>query len=150
MLELRASKTGEDLDLFLSAPGVCYAILAALALVPVGWLCYGVGEPTIWKYALPLVGLVQLVQLAARLYFQRLRLRTRAIVVRYVLRSESVVIQHSEVEIVHVLRNLLWSTITITSAHNKVATFRIFRFSEDRLVNRIRSLSGVRANVHVA
>ncbi len=150
MLELRATKTGEDLDLYFSAPGVVYAVLAALALVPIGWLCYGVGEPTIWKYALPLVGMVQLVQLAGRLYFQRLRLRTRAIVVRFVLRSESTIIQHAEIENVHVCRNLLWSTITITGAHNKVASFRIFRFSEDRLLDRIRSLSGVRATVDAA
>ncbi len=150
MLDLRASKTGEDLELFLSAPGVIYAFLAALVLLPIGWLCYGVGEPTIWKYALPLVGVVQLAQLATRLYFQRLRLRTRAIVVRYVLRSESTIIQHAEVENVHVHRNLLWSTITITGAHNKVASFRIFRFSEDKLLDRIRSLSGVRATVDAA
>lgn len=150
MLELRATKTGEDLDLFVSAPGVLFATLAALALVPIGWLCYGVGEPSIWKYALPLVGLVQLAQLVVRLHFQRLRLRTRAIVVRYVLRSESMIIQHAEVEHVHVGRNLLWSTVTITDSHNKVASFRIFRFSEDRLLNRIRALSGVRAHVDAA
>lgn len=142
-LELRASRTGEDLDLFISAPGLVYSALGAVSLIPIAWLCYGVGEPSIWKYAVPLVGLAQLLQLVLRLVFQRLRLRTHATVIRYMLRSGVTIIKHQNLHDIVVERKLLWSTITLMDADNKGASFRIFRFSEDRLLARIRSLSGV-------
>lgn len=146
-LDLRAEHTGEDLDLFISAPGVLLLAAGGLLLIPVSWLCYGTDSPTIWKYALPLVGMVQLFQLSLRLFFQRLRLRTRAIVIRYVLRAGSDVVRFDEIERIVTRRNMLWSTITIYHTNNKAASFRIFPPSEPLILQRIHALSGVKALV---
>lgn len=146
-LELRAEQTGEDLDLCISAPGVLLLAAGGLLLIPVSWLCYGTESPTIWKYALPLVGLVQLFQLSLRLYFQRLRLRTRAIVIRYVLRASSAIVRFEEIERIVTQRNMLWSTITIYHTNNKATSFRIFPLSEPMILQRIQALSGVAALV---
>jgi hypothetical protein len=148
MLDLRAEQTGEDLDLFLSAPGALILIVFGLLLIPIGWMCYGTASPTIWKYALPLIGMVQIIQLSLRLYFQRLRLRTRAIVIRFMLRSGCVVIRFDEIERIVTQRSMLWSTITIYHRNNKASSFRIFPLSEAVILQRVQALSGVEALVH--
>ncbi|MBM4178327.1 MAG: hypothetical protein FJ211_03215 [Ignavibacteria bacterium] len=142
-LELRASKTGEDLELFFSAPGALYSVVGILLFVPLAWLCYGYGEPSIWRYALPLIVLSQVLQLGARVYFQRLRLRTRALVVRYVLRSRITYIMYDHIVEVRTRRLPFWTVVTITSDDTSETTFRIFRFSEAVLLQKLHSLTGV-------
>jgi len=146
MLELRSSKTGEDLDLYISASGVIYALVALLGLSVVAWMAYGSDSPSIWLYALPLVGLAQLVQLCLRLYFQRMRVRTRAIVIRYVLRSGMLVIDYDSIQDVEFRTRTLWTEIRITTMHGEPAAFRIFRLSEQSFRRRLYNLSGVVAS----
>ncbi|MFN4986443.1 MAG: hypothetical protein ACK5BQ_06310 [Ignavibacteria bacterium] len=150
MLELRSSKTGEDLDFFMSASGVVYALMATLVLIGVAWMAYSSGTPSIWLYALPLIGLAQLVQLSMRLYFQRMRLRTRAIVIRYVLRSGMNVIEYDSIQDVEFVRRTMWTEIRIGTMHGEHVAFRIFRFSEQSFQRRLYNLSGVVASNSVA
>jgi hypothetical protein len=145
-LDLRNTKSGEDLESYISASGVFYAIVAALVLVLIGYLAYTSSKPSIWLYALPLVGLAQLVQLCMRLYFQRLRIRTRAIVVRYVLRSSARVIPYDLIRDVEFDRRTLWTQVTIATMHDEQATFRIFRASEHSFRRRVYTLSGIVAS----
>jgi hypothetical protein len=146
MLDLRSSKTGEDLEFFVSASGVVYALIGMLGLICVAWMAFSSGSPSIWLYALPLVGLAQLVQLCLRLYYQRMRVRTRAIVIRYVLRSGMRVIDYDSIQDVVFTRRALWTDIRITTMHGEPASFRIFRFSEQSLQRRLYNLSGVVAS----
>lgn len=145
-LDLRKSMSGEDLESYISASGVVYASAAAALVVLIGWLAYTSPKPSIWLYALPLIGLAQLVQLCMRLYFQRMRIRTRAVVVRYVLRSGARVLLYEHIRDVEFDRRVLWTEVKITTVHGEETTFRIFRGSEGSLRRRLYTLSGIVAS----
>lgn len=145
-LELRNSKTGEDLEFYISASGVVYAAVSFVLLVPIGMVAYTSATPSIWLYALPLVGLAQWIQLCLRLHFQRLRVRTRAIVVRYVLKSGARIIPYDHINSVTFLRKPLWTEITIDDMHGEPVRFRIFHRSAPSFQRKLYTLSGIAAS----
>lgn len=141
-LELRASRTGEDLSFFVSAPGTYVLACAVILLAPLSWMCYAWIKPSIWSYALPLILAAQTLQLGLRLYFQRLRFRTLAIVQRFVLRSGVRVVMYESIREIRVSHKWLWTEIEVETDADERATFRIFRSSEAEAIDRLRSLSG--------
>lgn len=142
-MELRRSGTGEDLVLYCSARAAVYLIMGAILIVPMALLCYGDGTPTVFRYALPLVMCAQLTQIALRLRFQRLRIRTRAIVVNRLFRAGFVVIPYEQLHTIHLKRTLIWTTLTIHFNGDQVQTFRIFRLSEGALLHKIGTMTGL-------
>lgn len=143
LLDLRGSGTGEDLDLFWSARGGSLIILGALILAPIAIVCYGYGAPSVFRYALPLVLGAQLGQLALRFRFQRMRIRTRAIVLRHIFRQGYISIPYDQIHHIELKRRYLWTVLSFHFHENEVHTFRIFRASEGALLHRIGTMTGM-------
>ncbi|MEY3386475.1 MAG: hypothetical protein RIR53_1286 [Bacteroidota bacterium] len=137
-LELRRRRSGEDLLLLYSAPGILLSALGVMATVGVGMICYSIQPPTVFRYALPLVGGVQMTQILLRLHFQRTRVRTLALVVCPIVRSSPVVIPYVDMTGVELSRELLWTTVRVLHTQGEPVAFRIFTFQRARLEQRLR------------
>lgn len=140
-LELRRRLSGEDLMLLYSAPGVLLSALGMMVTVLVGLFCYSGQQPTVFRYALPLVGGVQMTQIILRLHFQRTRLRTLALVVRPIVRPGPIVIPYSEMTSIEINGSRLWTTIRVSHRQGEPVAFRIFPFQQARVVQRLRQSS---------
>lgn len=140
-LELRRRLSGEDLMLLYSAPGVLLSLAGIGATGIVGLICYNIEPPTVFRYALPLVGGVQMTQIMLRLHFQRTRLRTLALVVRPIVRPGPIVIPYAEMTGVDLISNMLWTTVRVTHGQGEAVAFRIFPFQRVRLEQRLRLVS---------
>lgn len=140
-LELRRRLSGEDLMLLYSAPGVLLSLAGIGATVIVGLICYNIEPPTVFRYALPLVGGVQMAQIALRLHFQRTRLRTLALVIRPIVRSGPIVIPYAEMTSIELISTMLWTTVRVTQGQGEAVAFRIFPFQRARLEQRLRLVS---------
>jgi len=127
-LELRRRRSGEDLLLLYSAPGILLLLLGVVATIGVGVVCYGTQPPTVFRHALPLVGGVQITQIFLRLHFQRTRLRTQAIVIRPLVRPGPVVVPYGEITGVELRSARFWTTVQLTYGQGQRAGFRIFPF----------------------
>ncbi|MBU3699388.1 MAG: hypothetical protein FGM33_05175 [Candidatus Kapabacteria bacterium] len=140
-LELRRKLSGEDLLLLYSAPGVILSLCGVLATVGVAMVCYRIEPPTVFRYALPLIGGVLMTQIMLRLHFQRTRVRTLALVVRPIVRPGPIVIQYSDMTGVELIGSTLWTTVRVLHAHGEPVAFRIFTFQRARLEQRLRQSS---------
>ena len=140
-LELRRRLSGEDLMLLYSAPGVLLSLAGIGVTIIVGLICYSIEPPTVFRYALPLVGGVQMTQIMLRLHFQRTRLRTLARVVLPIVRTGPIVIPYAEMTSVDLVSNMLWTSVSVTHGQAEAVTFRIFPFQRARLEQRLRLAS---------
>lgn len=143
-LELRRGRSGEDLLLLYSAPGMLLVLAGLLVMVAVGLACYEAEPPTVFRYALPLVGGVQLLQIALRLHFQRTRLRTQSIVVRPIVRPGPIVVPYADITSVTLRDARLWITVRIEHGQGEAVAFRIFPFRKAALESRLRQSTSAR------
>lgn len=143
-LELRRRRCGEDLLLFISAPGVLLGLLGVAATIVAGLYCYQTEPPTVFRYALPLVGGVQMAQIFLRLYFQRTRLRTQSIVIRPIVRTGPIVIPYADITEVTMEHARLWTTVRISHARGEAVAFRIFPFRRMVLASRLQQSTSAR------
>ncbi len=137
-LELRRRRSGEDLLLLYSAPGILLSLLGLLVTAGIGIVCYNAQPPTVFRYALPLVGGVQMLQILLRLRFQRTRLRTQSIVVRPLVRPGPIVVLYDELTDVEFRRARFWVTIQLTHGQGQRVAFRIFPFRREIVALRLR------------
>lgn len=137
-LELRRNRSGEDLALLYSAPGILLSVLGVLLTVIVGMICYSIEPPTVFRYALPLVGGVQMAQILIRLRFQRTRLRTQSIVVRPLVRPGPIVVPYDEITDVEFRSARFWVTVQLTHGQGQRVAFRIFPFRRTTVELRLR------------
>jgi hypothetical protein len=137
-LELRRRRSGEDLLLLYSAPGILLSLLGVLATVGIGIVCFSAQPPTVFRHALPLVGGVQMVQILLRLHFQRTRLRTQSIVVRPLVRPGPIVVPYDEITDVEFRRARFWVTVQLTHGQGQRVAFRIFTFRREIVALRLR------------
>ncbi|MEN9282041.1 MAG: hypothetical protein RL594_976 [Bacteroidota bacterium] len=137
-LEMRRQRSGEDLLLLYSAPGLLLLMLGVSLTVAVGVFCYSLQPPTVFRHALPLVGGVQMAQIYLRLHFQRTRLRTLAIVVRPIVRPGPIVLKYADIASVEFVDARLWTTVRLTGRQGQDVTFRIFPFRREALESRLR------------
>lgn len=132
-LTVRRLKAGEDRRAFLSAPSVLVILGLLIVNAIVALICYQVEEPTVYAYALPLVILVQNVQLTLRTFFQRTVAKTKALVVRSTLLERVRVASYGEIIGITFAYDLLWVTVTIDVLPDERISFRIFRGSAPAL-----------------
>ncbi|MBU3741321.1 MAG: hypothetical protein FGM24_03435 [Candidatus Kapabacteria bacterium] len=132
-MAVRRVKAGEDRRHFTSAPAtwILIALLAFNGIVAM--LCYNVDEPSIYMYALPLVLLVQNIQIALRIRFQRTVAKTKGIVVRSTLLERVRVAWYGEVIDIKFAYEPLWVKVTLDVLPEERITFRIFRGSAPAL-----------------
>ncbi len=142
-LELRRRRCGEDLLLLISAPGMLLSLLGVTATVLAGLYCYQTEPPTVFRYALPLVGGVQMTQIILRLYFQRTRLRTQSIVIRPIVRQGPIVIPYSDITGVEIRDARIWITVLVSHSQGEAVAFRIFPFRKAALESRLRQSTSV-------
>jgi hypothetical protein len=133
-LEVRRLGMGEDREAYLSPAGSVALIGGVLVTVVVAAIAYRTEHPTVYAYALPLVFVVQNVQLGLRLWFQRMQVKTRGLVVRPVVLGQIRAVLFDEVSSITVVPSRLWTTITVTYAAAEVVHFRIFRISQAHVV----------------
>lgn len=132
-ISVRRFKAGEDRRQFASAPATLALVGLLVANVFVALLCYDVDEPSIYIYALPLVLLVQNIQIALRIVFQRTVAKTRGIVVRSTLLERVRVAWYGEVIGIEFAYEPLWVKVTLDVLPEERITFRIFRGSAPAL-----------------
>ncbi len=125
-LELRRRRSGEDILLLYSAPGILFSLLGVLATIAIGIVCFNTQPPTVFRHALPLVGGVQMTQILLRLRFQRTRLRTQSIVVRPLVRPGPVVVPYDEITRVEFAGARFWVTVQLAHGQGQHVAFRIF------------------------
>lgn len=143
-IELRRRRCGEDLLLLISAPGTLLALLGVAITIVVGLYCYQTEPPTVFRYALPLVGGVQMTQIILRLFFQRTRLRTQSIVIRPIVRQGPIVIPYSDITSVEISNARLWVSVQVSHSKGEPAAFRIFPFRRAVLESRLRQSTSAR------
>lgn len=145
-LELRRRRSGEDLLLLYSAPGILLSLVGVLATVGIGMICYNTYPPTVFRYALPLVGGVQMTQILLRLHFQRTRLRTQSIVVRPLVRQGPVVVPYEEITEVEIRDARFWVKVQLAYGQGQHVAFRIFPFQKATVELRLRQSTS--AEIH--
>jgi len=138
-LEVRRMQLGEDRSSFISAPSVVVLCISLVLVSSVGVCLYTWAQPEIYIYALPLILLAQNLQFCLRVYLQRTQMKTRALVVRRLLKPGAVAIPYNQIHHVYVRDQWVWSAITIVGPSVDPTTFRIFRFSVPAVVRILRS-----------
>jgi hypothetical protein len=130
--DVKALHMGEDRDAFVDAVGATFLGVGTVLLVPVTIYCYGIAPPSIYAYAVPLVGGAQLLQLALRLLFQRTLVRTRGLVVRSMLFEKLRAVPFQDIVVVRLVAAGLWTDVRISLPAEEVG-FRIFSASAPTL-----------------
>jgi hypothetical protein len=134
-MEVRRLRLGEDLASFVS-PIACIGLLSLAAFVIlIAYPCYSSVRPTVYAYAFPLVLSVQALQLALRMYYQRVNLKTHGLVVRSVLFGKIVGAPYNTLTRVEVQAEALWIRVSLHDGTGVVVVFRIFRHSSARLLS---------------
>lgn len=133
-LEVKRLGMGEDREAYLSPEGSIVLAATIVVTTVVGAFAFQVDQPSVYAYALPLVFAVQNVQLGLRLWFQRMQVKTRGLVIRPVIVGQIQAVSFDDVTSVTVLPSTLWTTITVTYAIGEAVHFRIFRVSQTRVV----------------
>lgn len=131
-LEVRKIRLGEDRDAFVDAPGTL--IMAALWILDLGLaiILYGIVEPSIYTYAMPMILAAQSMQISLRLYFQRTLVRTGGLVIRSVLFEQLRIVPFDDVVMIRFVRHAWWVTIRI-GLPSREEGFRIFTASAPAL-----------------
>ena len=125
-LELRRMRMGEDRDAFLSAPSVVVLIVLTILTIVLVGLSFNTPTPSIYQYALPLIIAVQTLQMALRIWFQRIAVKTRGIVVRSALFSSVKAVPYEEGIDIEMQREFVWTTVSIVRSPGDRVVFRIF------------------------
>ena len=129
-LEVRRLKQGEDLDSYLDA-GVSIALLAAWSILLILVIVvYGILPASIYIYALPLIFIVQCLQLSLRAYFQRTLIKTQGIVVRSILFDSIKTARFDELVVIRLIPSRLFVKVRLGLPKEEIG-FRIFSFSAE-------------------
>ncbi len=138
-LDVRRLRFGEDRATYVSAPGILIASGVTMACVLLMGLMYSIPHESIFLYALPLIFLVQNVQMFLRLVFQRTRVTTHGIIVRPVLRNGLASLHYDRMITVSFRSERVWTAVTVLDPTNGPVTFRIFTFSVSPLERILRA-----------
>lgn len=138
-LEVRRLLLGEDRSSFVSAPSVVVLSVSLVLVSTLGWWLYRWVQPDIYIYAFPMILVAQNLQFCLRAYLQRTQLKTRAVVVRRLLKPGAIPIPYHQIRHVYVRNEWVWSAITIIGPSADPTTFRIFRFSVPAVIRIIQS-----------
>lgn len=140
-LDVRRMKFGEERASYVSAPGILVAVAVGMATVLMMGFLYSVPHESIFLYALPLILLVQTMQMFLRLIFQRTLLTTMGIIVRPALRAELRAMHYDRMITVSFRSERLWTAVTVLDSSDGPVTFRIFAFSVGPLQQILRTNS---------
>lgn len=116
--------------LFVGGAGVLAFVLAALFVQ--------IEKPAVFHYAFPLIIASQALQMALRIFFQRTRIKTNAILVRAVLSDRFHLAPYKNVIAIVVHDERLWVSISLLLPTEEV-TFRIFRNNRNSLIKILQS-----------
>lgn len=131
-LAVQRLQMGEDLDSYLDA-SVAIGLLATWSsLILLVIVFYGILPATIYLYALPLILIVQCLQITLRTYFQRTLVKTRGIVVRSILFDAVKTANFDDIVVVRFVPGSLFVKVII-GLQNEEIGFRIFSFSAESL-----------------
>ncbi|GMV54111.1 MAG: hypothetical protein OKBPIBMD_00811 [Chlorobi bacterium] len=96
-LSVRKIRLGEDLLILADGWGVVFLAGALVVWLAITVQCFVFMKPAIYTYAIPMVLLVQLVQIALRVYFQRTRIRTHGILIRPVFLERYKAVDYNDI-----------------------------------------------------
>jgi len=139
-LDVRRLQMGEDRDSFVDAAGGVVSAVALSFLLLLVIVCFGILQPSIYTYAIPLVLGVQWLQITLRILYQRTLVRTRGLVVRSVLFDRVRAVPFDEIVMVRFIRGRLWTEVRIGLPKEEIG-FRIFSFSASQLQRLIEGAS---------
>lgn len=140
-LELRRKRVGEDRKAFLNPIAVAAILAAVLLTITIAFCVVRFHEPSIYWYSLPLIVGAQSLQMAFRVWFQRLQVKTKGIVVRSVLFDRLKVISFDEMGDVEFRYGSWWVNVTLSTPSERVR-FRIFQHSAPMLARMIYTSCG--------
>ncbi len=131
-IQTRQLRMGEDRAAFVHAPFLVLSICGALLVVPLAIVCYTKLAPSVYTYALPLVGAVQVSQLLLRTLMQQTLIRTRGIIVRSILTGSVQSLRYENMVVVRFIPHGMFVTICV-GLQTREVRFRIFWFSAKKL-----------------
>ena len=140
-LELRRKRVGEDRRAFLDPIAVAVILAALILTLTIAFCVVQFHEPSVYWYALPLIVGAQSLQMAFRVWFQRLQVKTKGVVVRSVLFDRLKVTPFDELGDVELRYESWWVNVTLSTPSERVR-FRIFRHSAPMLARMIHSSCG--------
>lgn len=140
-LDVRRRRVGEDKSSFLDPLAVAIVLAAFFLTLGIFFLVLHVSEPSIYLYALPLILGVQGMQIAMRVWFQRMQVKTLGMVVRSVLFDRVHVIRYEMLGDVEFRHGSWWIDVVVSTPNERVR-FRIFRHSAPLLARMIRTSCG--------
>lgn len=132
-IAVRRLRMGEDRDAFVNGPAVIIPVVLVLLATTAAVVCYDDPEPTVYLYALPLILGVQGIQMGFRLWFQRMQIKTRGIVVRSMLLERVRPISFDDIGGVTFVPVGPWVEVSFAVISGDDVVFRIFRPSASTL-----------------
>ncbi len=131
---------GEDRTSFVDAGASVTMALIWLGVAFVALVVYTVLPPSVYAYALPLIGAVQALQVSLRVYFQRTLVRTRGVVVRHVWVSKLRAIPFADLVMVRLRSGRVWTDVVLGLPQEEVR-FRIFSIQAPTIASIIQASS---------
>ncbi len=114
----RAVRLGEDIH-FGYDPFVlyCLGVLFILDLASAYFAVYILPEAEVQYYVIPLALTINITQIAHRMHYQRLQIKTKGLVGKNIFAEDFQIIPYDELYLVEIERDPLWNTVTFYTAH---------------------------------
>jgi hypothetical protein len=114
----RTVQLGEDIH-FGYDPFVLYAlgVLSLLDIAFVYFVVYILPEAEVQYYVIPLALTINITQIAHRMHYQRLQIKTKGLVGKNIFAEDFQLIPYEELYLVEVERDSLWNAVTFYIAH---------------------------------
>jgi hypothetical protein len=141
-IKLKEHNHGEDRRLLLDPKSMIIVLTTMFLALVIGALFLQIENPAVFHYAFPLIIASQALQMGLRVWFQRTRVTTRAIVVRAVLSDAVHIAPYNNILAIVVHDERMWVNISVLLPTEEIR-FRIFRKNRGNLINILESACAV-------